>query len=430
MAAQTTTTLDETLVRLFSRDKLFEPCERSERRFYDDMEDAEDERPGGAGLYFEIIGATGKAVGNPAEGGDWTAPRTRLGVQCSVTSAQIDVSFEISSKFLEAAAGEGSFRGDAETDAIMEATADLFDYADRLLGVGHGTGRLAIVDVTVTGTTITCRLPERAFQLRPNQPIDFVNTDTGGTVQASRTITDINYAAGTFQVNSSVSVTAGWGVYQADVYGNPMPNGLRMIVDDGDFASSIFGQSRTAPNTFLNSVVMDGNGGLQDYDEHLNAELCDRISWGNKFIPTEQRCNLGIIGEWRRSTTPDRIFMDNGKPFKPNTGSNHGDDNGQNGPAFIYGTHRIPFVVDKNLPARELYALHKPSWRKHVLRKADWIKKGGSILHQKPAAGGETYAHAVVANQMMDMTISCRKLNAQGKLSNLRDRGAAGDSAS
>src|SRR5687767_14199533 len=148
-----TTTLDETLLRMYSKDKLFEPAERSKPRFWESMEDAEDERPGGAGLFFEIIGASSAAQGNPAEGGDWTASRTRVGVQCSVTPAQIDSSFEISSKFLEASKDGGSFRGDAENDEIVDATKGLFSYADRLLGCGHGTGRLAVVLTTVTGTT-------------------------------------------------------------------------------------------------------------------------------------------------------------------------------------------------------------------------------------------------------------------------------------
>lgn len=422
-----TTTLDETLLRLYSRNDLFEPCERSVPRFWDEMADAEDESPGGAGLFFEIIGASGGAQGNPAEGGDWTAPRTRLGVQCSVTPAQTDSSFEISSKFLDAAAGKGSFRGDPENDAVVEATKGLFSYQDRLLGCGHGTGRLAIVDTTSAGTTVTLRKPEMAFQLRRMQPIDFVNTDTGGTVQATRTIQSIDWAAGTMVVSSAVSVTAGWGVYQADVYGNPLPNGLRNIVDDGDFATSIFGVSRTAPNDFLNARVMDGSGGLQDYSEHLVSELLDQLTWEQELVPTQLRCNSGILGEWRRETVNDRIYIADNKPFKPLTGSNHGDDKGKNGPKFTYGTHLIAFAEDKNLPARELYALYMPAWRKHILSKAEFAKNGGKILFQKPAAGGETYAHAYLGNMKLDMNISCRKLSAQGKLSNIRDRSAARD---
>lgn len=421
--ADTTSTLDETLLRLYSKEDLFDPAERSEPRLWDDMAKAEDERPGGAGLYFEIVGYSSHGYGNPAEGGDWSTPGTRVGVQCSVTSAQIDASFEISNKFLEAARGEGSFRGDAEDDAVTDATTGLYSYLSRLL-CGHGTGRMAIVDVTVTGTTITTRKPEMAFALRVNQKIDFVDTDTGGTVQASRTITSIDYAAGTFTVNTSVSVTAGWGVYNLDAYGNPLPNGIRNIVDDGDFASSIFTVSRTAPNLFLNAKVMDGNGGLQDYSEHLVSELLDQITFDQKYVPTQLRCNVGIIGEWRRTTTADRIYNMEGKGgsgFAPSTGSN-GD-----AAKFTYNTHLIPFKEDRDLPARELYALYMPAWRKHILKEAGFAKNGGKILFPKPAAGGETYAHSSLGNMLIDMNVSCRKLSAQGKLSNIRDRSAARD---
>jgi hypothetical protein len=422
--AYTTTSLDEELVRLYSREKLFEPCERSKPRFWDDMKEAKDERPGGTGLRFRVIGALGHANGNPDEGGDWSTTRSRLQVECVAQAARIDATVELSTTFLEAAEGEGSYGGDAENEAIMETTTDLFSYADRLLGCGHGTGRLAIVDTTSSSTTVTCRAPERVFQLRRNQPVDFVNTDTGGTVQATRTITSVNYTNGTFTVDTAVSVTAGWGVYQADVYGNSMPNGLRNLVDDGDFSSTFMGVSRTAPNDFLNAKVMDGSGGLQDYSEELVTDLIDQISWEQEFIPTELRCNMGILSEHKRVTRQDRVYTQAGSSVPDyNTGANHEKL------AFTYGTVKIPFTYDRNLPARELYALHKPSWRRYTLRKADWMKSKGEILHLKPAAGGETYAYALIGAMMMEITIGCRKPNAQGKLSNVRDRGAARDTA-
>lgn len=421
--ADTTVTLDDDLLRIYSRETLYEPCERSQTRFWDDMEEADDVAPLGAGLFFRIIGASSHSQGNPAEGGDWSAARVRLQVQCQVTSSQIDSVAEISMKFLAASRDGGSFGGDAEHTALLDTTKGLFSYADRLLGVGHGTGRLAVVDSnTVASDTFVCRNPERAFQLRPNQPVDFVNTDTGGTVQASSIIESINYSTGTVVLQDTVTLTAGWGVYQADVYGNPMPNGLRSIVDDGDFATTIFGVSRASPNTFLNAFVMDNGGSLQDYSEELVRRLLDQITFSQDKIPTQLRSNMGIVNEHYRVTTPDRVFNQNGAQLPTyNSGGNHEQL------SFTYGTVKITWKHDRNLPARELYALYMPGFKKHTLRKADWVKgKNGSVLQLKPS--GETYAYSFLAAQMMDMTISCRCLNSNGKLSWIRDRSAAGDS--
>src|SRR5207344_1100508 len=101
-------------------------------------------------------------------------------VQCNVSSAQIDSPIELSAKFFEAAQGEGSFAGDPEHEAVVEATKGLYGYADKLIGCGHGTGRLAIVSAgVVASTTWTAKQPEGAHQLREGEPLDFVNTDTG-----------------------------------------------------------------------------------------------------------------------------------------------------------------------------------------------------------------------------------------------------------
>lgn len=421
----TSSTLDSELLRIYSRDSLFEPCERMQTRFWDDLEEADDERPGGSGLRFRIIGNMGYSVGNPAEAGDFSDHNPRTQVECFVTSAQMDSVVQISTKFLELAKDDGSYSGDAEHEAIVECTKQLFSYADILLGVGHGTGQLATVDASVVGsTTVTMALPEGAFQLRRGMVIDFANLDTGGAVQVSGVkIIDRNVRTRVITLDTAVTVTAGWGIYKSNAYGNPMPNGLRNIVDRGDFAATIFGQSRTAPNTFLNSIVLDNNGGLQDYSEELVRDLLDQVTAEQDLVPTQLRVNTGLAGEHLRVTVPDRIYtVSGGEAPKYPTGAN------QEKLSFTYGDQNIPFRIDRNLPARELYALHRPSWRKHTLRKADWVRaKGGPILNLQPANAGGTYAYAYIGAMLLDMNTSCRRLNAQGKLMNVRDRGSARD---
>lgn len=414
-----TVTRSVSLLRVYNREKLFEPCEREKTRFWDSIKEATDIRPAGQGLTYKVIGHTGHPEGNPAEGGDWGQDRPPVEAILTVVSAQIDSPVELTMKFEEAGKGEGSFYGDPDAEAIVRATRGLYQYADTLMGVGHGTGRLAVVGTTSAGTTIALDDPEFAFQLREGMPIDFVNLDTGGTVQDTTEIVSIDYTTNTMVVLDAVSVVAGWGIYKAGYYGNPFPNGLRNIVDDGDLAATIDGASRdTFP--FLKATVMDGSGGLQDYSENLVNELLDAITFKQDLVPTELRCNMGIISEYKRSTNNDRFWDGNKGDFQ--TGQNEGRF------AFLYGDRKIPFMADRNLPARELYAIHRPSLRKHTLRKADWVKPdGGGIMQLGVADGGGTYRYSHVASMMMDINISSKKYNCHGKLSNIRDRSAAHD---
>lgn len=408
------------LLRVYNREKLFEPCERSQTRAWDGIKEATDIRPAGSGLRYKVIGHTGHPEGNPAEGGDWGTDRPVTEAELVVSGAQIDTTIELTSWFQEAGKGEGSYYGDPDGEAIVRATKGILQYADTLIGCGHGTGRLAVVGTSTTGTSIVLDDPEFAFQLREGMPIDFVDLDTGGTVQDTTEIDSIDFTTHTIVVADTVSVTAGWGIYKAGVYGNPMPNGFRNIVDDGDLAASIDGGSRTT-YPFLNATVMDGSGGLQDYAEDLVNELLDQVTFKQDLVPTELRCNMGIISEYKRSTNSDRWWDGNRDNFQ--TGQNEGKF------SFLYGSSKIPFSPDRNFPTRTLLALHRPSLRKHTLRKLDWVRAdGGGILQLGIAEGGGTYKHGVVGNQMMNMNISSKKYNCHGSLTNIRDRSAARDS--
>src|SRR3990167_4949953 len=116
----TTSNFDEDLLRVYTREKLYEPCEREETRFWDDMKESTDHRPAGRGRFFRIIGNSGHSVGNPAEDGDFPTHYIRDQVEGQVTSAQVASAVEISLKFLEAGKDEGSYGGDPENEAVVQ----------------------------------------------------------------------------------------------------------------------------------------------------------------------------------------------------------------------------------------------------------------------------------------------------------------------
>jgi len=417
--AETYSTVDsvtnESLLQVYDRG-LFESQERSKPRFWNEMKSVPNSKPGGLGLFFRVGGGSGHGQGAPSETGEYATPHTRQEVKCSVQSAQLDSVVEFSSKFRSASEGQGSFSGDAEDDLVAEAMEGLLTWADILMGAGFATGKLAEVEDNVSAdNVVTCALNEGVYQLRENQPIDFV--DGSNVVQAQSVILSIDYGLQQITLEDNVTVTAGWGIYQRDTAGQDFPNGLRNIVDDGSLAATLYGKSRTT-YPYLSATVIDH--GLQDYSEESVDKLLTRITYGQELIPTQLRSNMGIILEHKSRMQSDRTFVQNSNtPPDYNAGTNFENL------AYVYGTNKIPWKHDRNLPARQLYALYMPSFGRNVLREPDWFGPNGQKFQQKPAPGGETWSYTFIGSLMMDITIRSTKPKANGLLTNIKDRVSA-----
>jgi len=397
------------LTTLFDREHLFEPAEREETRFWDDIQDAEEITPGGRGVTYQVIGAVGHGVGNPSEGGDYSVARTMANVDLTTTSAQIDAVIQMSDKYINASKDDGSFYGDALAQAVIENTLAFFGYADTLLGAGYGTLQLATVDgAVVTATTVQCATDEWNFQLRPNMPVEFYTSV--GVKEHTAIIESVNYKTGVIELDTPGTIADGDGIFIDNVYGATAPNGLRSIVDDDDLAASIDGALR-ADYPYLNAIGIGTAGaGADDFTEESIDELLDVITWSQDKCPTELRLNNGLFRAWKKITRNDRMMMLPGKGAVSADGGTKGE-----APAFYYGDHKIPFRVDRNLPGRTLYALYKPGFRRNILRKPDWFsEKGGPMWDKVPGDNGVGYKYAFVGSMLMDINVSCRKYNANG----------------
>lgn len=422
--AYNTQDFEVNLLQMYDEKDLYEPCEREETRWWDDMKESADHKPNGKGRAFRIIGNSGHSVGNPAEGGAWSRHNPRRQSEGTIQSVRTDSVVEFTMTYLEAGKDGGSYGQDPEVEGVLEATRNLFSYQDVLMGVGHGTGRMAIVEGDHVGVdVITLALPEGGFQLRPGYRIDFVDLDTGGTVMVHDVeILEVvpNGATPQIVLDDDVTVLDGWGIYMRDVYGNPMPEGARSIIDDGDFATEIFGLVR-ADVPYANAVVDDNNQGLRDYTPEAIRNLLGRIRLQQDQTPTQIRMNEGMVNAHLARLTPDTIYSvtSDAVPKYP-SGAN------QEGLSFTYAEKKIPIRVDRNMPAREVWAIYKPGWRKHTLRKAAWVPgPNGKFFHIKPDV--DTLTYTVIGTQLLEMNQSCKRLNANGKASFFRDNFGAGD---
>lgn len=408
------------LLHLYDRESTLEPMERNKPLFYKELKAVPNVSPGGLGLTFTVVGAKGHGVGLPGETGEWSKAHTRQQTSCTVTSAQIDSVVDVSMKYEEAASGQGSFTGNADDDLVLEAMDSLLSYADTLLGAGRGTSQLGeVLASTVTSDTFVCALTDSdgAYKLRENMPVEFV--DGLGVVRVQSVITHIDYDAQEVTLEDVVSLTAGWSIHKADTYGQTAPNGVLNLVDDGRVASTVYDKSRT-DFPYLNATIIDH--GLQDYSDEAVDKLLSQVTYKQDLIPTQIRSNRGMALEYKANHRADLTFLQQPGGPPPDY---QGGMNIEN-LAYVFGTVKIAWKVDTNLPARNIYALYLPSWGRCVLREPDWVKIGNNNFLLKPAAGGDGWTYQLTGSLMMDITIRDKKPRAQGALINVKDRFAAG----
>lgn len=433
----TTANLPNILTRTYNREEYFAPHERYLTKFLDSVEDFPDGgKPLGIERRFGIRTADSHAAGATAEGGDLPAFSPPQVLQAVVSAIQVSAACSWSELMMMVAQGEGTLGEDIIDDHVKMTTRNLMT-ALNFLTLGHGTGRLAVVEATtVASTSFVARLPEHVLQLRKGQLIDFYDTDTGGSKQgASQTITAINFETRTVTIDGARSLTAGWGVYKAlsssvSTYGLA-PNGLRGISDNGSLSSTLFGITR-ASNPDVNATVLNAGGGLQSYSEKLVRKGLNRIFFQTNLEADEIWCNQGIIGEHLNHLTGSRVYTVAPGENVPKYRIGHDEQ----ALGFQHNGKFIPFKVDADFPAREFVAVTKSLFRRHILRKAGWIGDGvgpegsaSAVLMQAPASSGQSYSLQKVAGQLWAGNLAHLQPKAITAFREVLDEELAGDAA-
>lgn len=426
--ALTTSSAEAELLRLYDRDNLFEPMERTSTVIWDMVEEGDEgPRPGGAGLYFRALLHSAHRVGTPTDSGNLPVGGVRSSVQCTVNSVQIASSFKISEKDINASAEGGSFNADAVHDAIMEATQNLFTHIDSLLTVSDGNGVLAVVDgTTSTSLTFVAGLPLHVFNLYEGMYVDFVDSSGDVNVTAAK-IVSIDEATRTVTLDAVQDLTDGWMVCVSSYYGNA-PIGLYGIIDDGDVMGTYFGQSRTTYPK-LNAITDDkAEGSEVPYDEKDLRALIHKIErqGGRSGFGMVDKIlgNHGMISAVLDQTIKDRQYNVMGKTV-PAYGTGYDIGN----LFFQYETNQIPFKVVNSMPVRTFWAVTSKSIKKATLRKPGWWGgQNGKVLMPTPSDNGGNYELSFTAGFVADLAIYCKRPMANGRLSGRLDAELAGDS--
>jgi len=436
MAATSSANLPNLLVNTYTRPDYIVPHERAMAVFYSETDDFPDGgKPIGKGRTWGVRTKDSHAAGGTAEGSDLPAFTQPAILQLTVTAIQIAASVAWTELMLMVGSGEGVITAeDVIDDHVQMTTRNIMSALNRLT-LGHGTGRMAVVETTTSSsTTFVCRNPEGILQLRENMTIDFFDTDTGGTKQgATETIVSINPRTRTVTIGNARSLTATWGVYKAlsstvSEYG-VAPMGLRGWNDNATLAATVGTQARSS-NPQLNAQVFTANGGTQSYSEKLVRTGINSVWFATGAQVEEIWTNQGIVSQHLNHLTGQRVFTVSPGENVPRYRIGHDEKD----LCFHHNGRDIPFRVDSDLPAREMHLIVKSLYQRHVLRKPNWVGDGigpdGSVspvLLQAPGTAANTYALQKVAGMLAALNYGHKMPKAGCAIKEIFDEELAGD---
>ena len=413
MSVSTITNLSNSLRRTYSN-RYFKAFQNDFTPFLNELDECPDEPTRGVGWYFPFHLSSPQNWRVNSEGGSMGAVGQRTEVQGQVNAVEFLAWMQISELLKNAGTRDAAWNGGELNRQMKETTTDLTKGMQRMFVISHGTGRLAVVYAnTSSSTDWVAKLDEGVNALMDNDSLDFYDTDSGGSIQVTNAnVESIVRRTRTVTLDSAQSLTANWGAYRTGDYGRGS-NGLRGLVDDGTYADSVHGQSRTTYEK-LKSQVVDPGDPTELTEQHMR-EIADLIYLAGGEID-RILCNVGVMNAFFDVQTGDRRYvMERGQTAKFVLGYREGDA------LFSYDKGTYVIKKDPNIPAREMYFLSlKQSFMKHTLRKLGWLDEGGSILRLTPN-GSDGFNTSWTALMIAQCNISCLSPIWNGARRNIKD---------
>lgn len=377
----TRTTALEALAISYDREGYIAPHERRLAKFYSTVQAWPGKPAIGKQMSWAIKTANSHAARIISEGGDYPTDPGQSWLTATVNPVEVAVSASITELLAVIAKGDGFLSGPGDMAAMIVKDA----IKDGLLALNRATlGDTSttigtVASTTDTSTTVPLSFPEGAFKFRKNMSVDFYDTKYSGSKQGASQTVDYVYQLGPSPyiiIDAARTLTAGWVVCLSGEYGAGM-FGLQHIVDDGDLTSTIFGLTRsTDPD--VNALVFDPGSGLTLWSENALDQMFVAVAMEADYEIDALWCNEGIPVAHRQALSGSRILMGPGGDGVP--GYNMGHNTEQM--SYNFNGRRIPFKVDRDLPARTVFGVTTGLFRKYSPKELDWTGDGIS-----PATG-------------------------------------------
>lgn len=323
-------------------------------------------------------------VGQTVDGGSLPAPKERDDVQFQLTptlfvgALQIGWITRVAGNSNKSAFNRGEYR--RRTDEAMEDAAKFIE--STYVGT-HGTGRRAVVESDGASSTFTARKPEGTRLLREKMYITVRTTDGGATVRDStdyRTISAIDHSTRVVTYsNTDQTLVAGDHVHPVveasqSFTTNPFANGLRGLVDDATYLTSIHGLSRTTYPKLKANVF--GNGGVvRNLTEQLLVRACHEIRARSGKRITDIWTSEGQVEKYIEFVAPDRRMVVTSKSATQPMATGY-----QEGDLVHYApgiAARINLSFD--LIPRELFLLNWSTFFHYLSQELGFVDEGGLL---------------------------------------------------
>ena len=359
--------------------------------------------------------------GQLLDGGSLPVPKDRDDVQFQLTPTLYAGGFQIGMITRSAgSSGKSAFNKGELARRTEETLSNLGKFIEQTYTGTHGTGRRARVEASTSSTAnFTAALPEGTALLKEKQYISIRTTDGGSTVDSSvdlRSITAINHDTRlvTFS-GATASLTAGSHVHpvveaaQSITSVNPFANGLRGLVDDATFLTTVEGLSRsTYPK--LKSIVNSNGGVLRNLTEAILIRVLHETYTRSGKRPTDCWTGPGQFEKYIEFVAPDRRYM------VPEQGIDV-LKTGYKALVHVTPSGPINLNLSVDIVPRELYLLNWSTFFHYVAKEMDWWD--GDMLKPTPTSGG--FKASYMAHLVSIENIGCDMPLANAVVRDLRD---------
>lgn len=301
---------------------------------------------------------------------------------------------------------------------MKEVVEDVTKALQRLFITSHGTSAIGRVkDAVVSSVTVNLDAPQFARAIMKNDLIEIYSADSAGTVRASTSggirVSYVDPVNRRLTMASAISCSAGDYIYFVGGYGTAF-QGFQGLADNGDYAGSLHGKSRTTHPELNAKVTNIGGAALTEADfQRALLEAADLD--GN---PSKILAGPGFGQAYANITNPDRIYSLNpGQTLDTKVGWN---------PAEMqihtpWGP--ISWQPDPNADPRSVAFYSPDDFRVLRLMDLGWMD-GANLL---PMPGSGSYSTAFIAMLAAQMNLICLQPWRISVLRNWKDPYGAGD---
>lgn len=380
---------------------------------------------GGAGiLKFAGNLAPEQNVGQLLDSGTLPPTKDRSDVQFQLTPTIFAAAVELGWLTRSAASSDkGAFNGGELRRRTNDGISTLGKFIESTYVGTHGTGRRARVS-TDGSNTFVAALPEGTRLLRKNMYISARTTDGGASVRDSvdlRLITGIVHSTRTVTYDGAdQTLVAGDHIYVVNeltqsFVTNPFANGLRGLVDDATYASSIHGLARaTYPE--LNATVSSNGGTLRSLSESIMIQLVHEILARTGKPITSIWAPEGQIQKYVEFVAPDRRNVRTSKSDTGNMATGYREDD----LLFYAPGIAVPLKTSFDMVAREMYFLNMDTFFHYQAKELGYQEGAGKdMLALIPTTSGYKAGYLGYITALEN--IGCDMPLANGVIRDLKD---------